>query len=160
MDTFLIILGGILLITGFLGGILPVLPGPPVSYLGLLALHLTNQYHFSAELLIIYAVLAAGVTLLDYVIPIYGTKKFGASAYGTWGSAIGAIIGAIIFPPLGIIIGPFLGAVAGELIYGKTGNDALKAGIGSFIGFLAGTFIKLVVSGLMIYHYIAELVGG
>ena len=159
MDTFLIILGGILLLTGFLGGILPVLPGPPVSFLGLSALHLTEQYDFTAKLLIIYAILSGVVVLLDYVIPVYGTKKFGASSYGTWGSGIGAVAG-IFFSPFGIIVGPFLGAVIGELIYGKDGNKAAKAGFGAFLGFLAGTFIKLVVSGLMIYHYIDKLVTG
>lgn len=157
METFLIILGAVLLLVGFVGSILPVIPGPPIAFLGLIALHLTAQYDFTIKLLIIYGILSGLVVLLDTLIPIYGTKRFGASNYGVWGSVIGAILG-IFFPPFGIIVGPFLGAVAGELIHGKKGQEAMKAGLGSFIGFLAGTFIKLLVTGFMTYHFIAELV--
>ncbi len=160
MDTFLIIGGGILLLIGFLGGILPVIPGPPVSYLGLLALHFTEQYDLSGDLLLMYAGLAAFVMLLDFVIPLIGSRQFGASKYGIWGCGIGAVVGAIFFPPLGILIGPFLGGVIGELIYGKSSKEAFRAGLGAFLGFLAGTVIKLVVSGMMIYHYIVNLISG
>ncbi len=160
MEIFLITLGGVLLVSGFVGSILPVIPGPPISYVGLIAMHLTEAYGFTAELLAIYGVLSGLVVLLDYVIPIYGSRQFGASQYGIWGTGIGAILGAIFFPPFGIIIGPFLGAVMGEMIKGKNGNEALKAGLGSFIGFLAGTLIKLIVSGLMTYHFIEKLLSG
>ncbi len=159
METFLIVIGALLLLAGFIGCILPVLPGPPIAFLGLIALHLTASYDFSLKLLIIYGFLSALVVLLDTLIPIYGTKRFGASKYGVWGSVIGAVVG-IFFPPFGIIAGPFLGAVAGELLHGKRGREAMKAGLGSFLGFLAGTFIKLFVTGLMVYHFIAELVNG
>lgn len=160
METFLIILGGILLAAGFIGSILPVIPGPPISYLGLIALHFTEQYSFAAKLLVIYGILAVLVVILDTLIPIYGTKHFGATKYGTWGSAIGALVGVIFFPPFGILVGPFLGAFVGESLAGKDKHDAFRAGIGSFIGFLAGTFIKLVICGLMIYHYLFQLLSG
>lgn len=160
MDTILIISAGILLVVGFLGGILPVIPGPPVSYLGLLAFHFTDQYELSGQLLLMYAGLAAFVMLLDFVIPIIGSQQFGASKYGIWGCGIGAVAGAILFPPLGIVLGPFLGGVVGELIKGKPGRAAFKAGLGAFLGFLAGTLIKLVVSGMMIYQYVANLLTG
>lgn len=160
MDTFLIIAGGILLLVGFLGGILPVIPGPPVSYLGLLALHFTERYDLSGNLLLMYAGLAAFVMLLDFVIPLIGSRQSGASKYGIWGCGIGAVLGAVFFPPLGILIGPFLGGVIGELVYGKTNREALRAGLGAFLGFLAGTVIKLVVSGMMIYHYVVNLISG
>lgn len=151
-------IGGILLVIGFLGGILPVLPGPPVSYLGLLALHFTAQYELSTEILLLDAGLAAFVMLLDVIIPMIGSKQFGASKYGVWGCGIGAVVGAILFPPFGIVLGPFLGGIAGEMVKGAEPNKALKAGFGAFLGFLAGTFIKLVASGLMIYHFIDTLV--
>lgn len=143
---------------GFLGGIFPVIPGPPVSYLGLLALHFTEQHALSTEVLLFDATLAALVMILDVVIPMVGSKQFGASKYGVWGCGIGAIAGAILFPPFGIILGPFFGGVIGEIIYGQSRRSALKAGLGAFLGFLAGTFIKLVASALMIYHFIAELI--
>jgi uncharacterized protein YqgC (DUF456 family) len=160
LDTILIIVGGILLIIGFLGGILPVIPGPPVSYLGILSLHFTDQYHLSNEVLLWDAGLAVFVMLLDFIIPMIGSKHFGASKYGVWGCGIGALLGAIFFPPFGIILGPFVGGVAGELINGEAMQKAIRAGFGAFLGFLAGTFIKLVASGLMIYHYVAAIVAG
>ncbi len=160
MDTVLIIVGGILLIVGFLGGILPVIPGPPVSYIGILALHFTDQYQLSDEVLLWDAGLAVVVMLLDFIIPMIGSKQFGASKYGVWGCGIGALLGAIFFPPLGIILGPFFGGIVGELINGEEMQKAIRAGFGAFLGFLAGTLIKLVASGLMIYHYVTAIVAG
>ena len=149
-----------LLIVGFLGGILPVIPGPPVSYIGILALHFTDQYQLSSEILLWDAGLAVFVMLLDFIIPMLGSKQFGASKYGVWGCGIGALLGAIFFPPFGIILGPFFGGVGGELLNGENTQKAIKAGFGAFLGFLAGTFIKLVASGLMIYHFVTALVAG
>jgi hypothetical protein len=80
--------------------------------------------------------------LLDFVIPLIGSRQFGASKYGIWGCGIGAVLGAVFLPPLGILIGPFLGGVIGELVYGKTNREALRAGLGAFLGFLAGTVIS------------------
>jgi uncharacterized protein YqgC (DUF456 family) len=160
MDTLLIIIGAIAIVVGILGCILPVIPGPPISYLGLIALELTSQVDYSAKFLIIYAFLAGLVTLLDFWVPVYGTKKFGGTHKGVWGSIIGLVFGLIFLPPFGIIIGPFIGAVIGELISGKESKSALKAGFGSFIGFLTGTVMKLGVSIMMGYHFVKALVIG
>ncbi len=157
MDYVLIVLGAFFIIGGILGGVLPVLPGPPLSYIGLLFLHFTDKYQFSTRFLIIWLIVAAVVTIIDYFIPIWGTKRFGGSKRGIWGSIIGLIIGLFFFPPFGIIIGPFAGAVIGELSAGKDSGAALKSGFGSFIGFLVGTLMKLVVSGLMAWHFGKEL---
>lgn len=158
MDYFLIGLGILFLILGILGGVLPVLPGPPLSYVALLLLHFTDKYQFSSKFLIIWAVATIVVYLLDYIIPAWGTKKFGGSKRGVWGSMIGLLIGLFLFPPFGIIIGPFAGAVIGEITGGKDNKTALKAGLGSFIGFLAGTMLKLIVSGMMAWYFVAEIV--
>jgi uncharacterized protein YqgC (DUF456 family) len=157
MDYILIVLGAIFIIGGILGGVLPVLPGPPLSYIGLLLLHFTEKYQFSTRFLIVWAIVTAVVYFLDYIIPVWGTKRFGGSKRGVWGSIIGLIIGLFFFPPFGIIIGPFIGAVVGELTAGKDSGTALKSGFGSFIGFLAGTMMKLIVSGLMAWHFGKEL---
>ena len=157
MDIFLIIVAGILVVLGFLGCILPVLPGVPLSYIGILLLHFTSKVQFSTQFLIIWAVIVVVIQVLDYFIPILGTKKFGGSKWGAWGSAIGVVVG-LFFGPWGIILGPFLGAVVGELLSGRASQDALKAGFGSFIGFLVGTVTKLIVSGFLIYYYIEALV--
>ena len=158
MDYLLIGLGIIFMITGILGGVLPILPGPPLSYIGLLLLHLTDRFQFSSRFLIIWAVITIVVYALDYVIPVWGTRQFGGSTRGVWGSIIGLIVGLIFLGPIGIILGPFVGAVVGELTAGKNTKLALKSGLGSFIGFLVGTVLKLIVSGIMTWHFATKLI--
>ncbi|MEJ2697479.1 MAG: DUF456 domain-containing protein [Candidatus Sulfobium sp.] len=148
------ILGGLCIAAGIIGSLVPLLPGPPVSYLGLLLMHFTSRHPFTTEFLLIYAVLTILVVVLDNLIPVYGTKKFRGSSYGTWGSALGLVAGLLFFPPFGIIIGPVIGAFLGELVRGGGGRQALRSAVGSFIGFLAGTAIKVVLSLVMAYHFI------
>ncbi len=160
MDFFLIALGIIFLIAGILGCILPVLPGPPLNYIGLLLLHFTSKYQFSASFLIFWAVVTIVVYVLDLLIPVWGTKKFGGSKRGIWGSMIGLIAGFFFFPPVGIIIGPFIGAVIGEMTSGNELKVAVKSGFGSFAGFIAGTLIKLIASGMMTWYFAKEIITG
>ncbi len=158
MDYVLIGLGVVLIISGILGCVLPVIPGPPLSYIGLLLLHFTERYQFSSRFLIIWGVVTAVVYALDYMIPAWGTKKFGGSKRGVWGSIIGLVIGLFFFPPFGIIVGPFAGAVVGELTAGKDSGSALKSGFGSFLGFLLGTLLKLIASGMMTWYFFREII--
>lgn len=160
MDYFLIIVGILFALTGILGCFLPFLPGPPLNYGALLLLHFTSTHQFSTKFLVIWAIVSAIVVLIDYLIPIWGTKKFGGSKQGVWGSVIGLVAGLFIFPPIGIIIFPFAGAVVGELIAGKDTGSALKAGFGSFVGFLAGTILKLIVSGMMTWYFFSKIIAG
>ena len=148
MDIALVIIGFIFTLIGILGSFLPVLPGPPLSWVGLLLLYLTKAVPMDTTLLIITAIIALVVTVLDYVIPAAGTKKFGGSKAGIWGSIIGLLV-AIFFPilgPFGIIIWPFVGALVGELSQNKDQKRAWKAAFGSFIGFLTGTFLKFMIA--------------
>lgn len=157
MDVFLIITGVMLLFLGLAGAVLPVLPGPPLSYAGLLLIHFTDRYQFSGTLLLIYGVLMVVITVADYIVPVWGTKKMGGSKYGMWGSTIGLIIGLFFFPPMGIIIGPFAGAFIGEIIKGRSKQVALSSAIGSFLGFLFGTLLKLIYAVLLMYHFVVQL---
>lgn len=200
MDIVLIVLGAICLLIGLLGSVLPVLPGVPLSYLGLWLLHWTDRASFSWQFLTVWAVVVLVIQLLDYFIPAWGTKKFGGTKWGVWGSTIGLLLG-FLMGPLGIVLGPFVGAVVGELLYfnqhpetlvpptptiimpqeedtqseGDTEsprqvkpvikpklqtpfNRALRAGFGSFIGLLAGTIVKIVCCGMMIYYFVKELI--
>jgi len=154
MDLLLIIAGVVLLLAGIVGCVLPFLPGPPLAYASLLLLQVSSRAPFSSDFLLLWAGIALLVTLLDYWVPIYGTKKFGGSKKGVWGATIGLLVGLFFFPPFGLIIGPFLGALAGELLDGQEASRALKAAFGSFIGLLAGTVMKLVVSFIMGYHFL------
>ena len=135
------------MILGILGSFLPVLPGPPISWVGLLLLYLTKAVPLSYTVLGITLVVALVVGIFDYVIPAKGTKRFGGSKYGIWGTNIGLVIGILAPIPFGFIIGPFVGAFVGELMNDSNDSQkAFKAATGSFIGFLASTFIKFVVS--------------
>lgn len=159
MDYILLAIGIVLIVVGLLGCILPVIPGPPLSFLGILALHFTRfgEGEYTTNFLFFLAAIATIVTILDYVVPIWGTKKFGGTKAGMWGATIGLIIG-LFFSPfsafLSILIGPFIGAVAGEALAGSDSKHAFKAGFGAFIGFLGGIFIKLVASIYITYHFI------
>ncbi len=160
MDYLLIAAGALFMIAGILGCIIPVLPGPPLSYAGLLLLHFTDKYQFTPRFLIIWGIVTVVAFALDYIIPAWGTKKFGGSRFGVWGSIIGLFAGLLFFPPFGIIVGPFAGAVIGELVAGQNTESALRSGFGSFAGLLLGTLIKLTVSGLMLWHFIKMLFVG
>lgn len=158
MDTFWLLMGGLLIVGGIIGSVLPFLPGPPLAYVGLLLQQLRSDPPFSVNFLLIWAGIVVLVTLLDYVIPLYGTKKFGGSKYGMWGCTIGLLAG-IFFPPWGIIVGPFIGAFAGEMIASNQSDHALRAAIGSFIGFLFGTLLKLVACFMMGWYYLKPQLG-
>ncbi len=157
MDYVLLVLSILLIITGLLGCVLPVLPGPPFSFLGLLLIHFTRFADFTVPFLIITASIAIIVTVLDYIVPIWSTKKFGGSKAGMWGATIGMIIGMVFLGPFGLILGPLLGAIIGESINGAKSQNALRAGMGAFIGFLLGVGLKLAASVYMTYHFIKAL---
>ncbi len=157
-DYLLAVLAGIMMVVGILGCLLPILPGPPLSFAGLLVLHFSRFADFSTAFLLTWGCVTIVVTVLDYVVPIWGTKKFGGSKSGMWGAGIGLVLGLFFLPPIGIIIGPFAGAVIGEAITGKSTSSAFRAGFGSFLGFLAGVGIKLAASIVMTYYYVKELI--
>lgn len=155
MDIFFILIGFLLMLVGIAGAVLPVLPGVPISWLGLLMIYLAPSIDFEWGFLTITFIIAALLYLLDYIIPAIGTKKFGGSRYGMIGATIGLFVGMIAPIPFGIIIGPFAGAFVGEMINTKTRHNALRAAFGSFVGFLASTFMKLMATfvylGLFLY---------
>jgi len=154
-DYILLIVGILLMVLGIIGCLVPVLPGPPFSFLGIILLHLTKFGHFSDMALVTMGGIALVVTILDYIVPVWGTKKFGGSKYGIRGATIGLVIG-LFLGPLGLIIGPLLGAFVGELIFKDNINYALKAGFGSLLGFLTGIGLKLAASFIMTFYFIKE----
>jgi len=158
MDIVLLILGLVLMILGILGSFLPVLPGTPLSWIGLLLLHLTKAVPDDWVFLGITLTVAVVVFVLDYIIPALGTKKFGGSKWGMIGTTVGLLV-SLIFPILGffgIIIWPFIGALVGELINKADKKTALKAAFGSFLGFLTGTFLKFLVAIVFLGLFISK----
>ena len=144
------------MLIGIIGCIIPGLPGTPVAYLGLLIAQATDRVDFSWQFLLIWAVVTLVVQVLDYVVPAWGTKRYGGTRYGVWGSTIGVFAG-LFFGAAGVIIGPLVGAILGELIGGKDAAQALRAGWGSFLGILCGTVIKLICCGLMTVQLIQAI---
>ena len=158
MDIFLLVLGFILMLVGILGSFLPVLPGPPISWVGLLLLFSTSAITMNWTFLGITLAIALIVFGLDYVIPAIGTKKFGGTKAGVIGTTVGLLV-ALIFPvlgPFGIIIWPFVGALVGELLNKADKKTATKAAFGSFLGFLTGTFLKFMVAIVFLGLFISK----
>lgn len=158
MDILLIILGILCLIIGLAGCFLPVVPGPPVAYAGLVLLHFTDKVQYSTAQLLVWLLVVVILQVLDYFVPMLGSKYSGGSRWGTRGCLAGTIAG-LFFMPWGIILGPFLGAFIGELLGGRRTGQALKSGLGSLLGFLLGTVLKCIACGYFIYMFFSALVG-
>ena len=153
LELFLSILGGILLFIGFLGTFLPILPGAPLAWAGLLVGYFSGYTNISVLCLVITGVVAVLVSILDNFFPIIMTKKTGGSKAATTGSTVGLIVG-FFAGPLGIILGPFLGALIGELIHNNGDFKlSLKSAWGAFLGFLLGTGIKMITVMVFIIIY-------
>jgi len=157
MDTFLIVIAIILLIGAIAGCIIPFLPGPPLAYGSLILIQISSYKPYSEKFLIIWALVTILVVVADYYIPIWGTKKFGGTKGGVWGATIGLLFGIFLFPPIGLIVGPFFGAFIGEIVNNQNTNKAFRSALGSFIGFVAGTFMKLGISIVMGYYFFIAL---
>ncbi len=158
MTIALIVLGLLTALMGLAGCILPIIPGPPVSFLALIILSLAKNWEpFGPAFLMIMGGLAVLVTILDYVVPVVGAKKYGASRLGVWCSIIGMLIGVFLFPPFGVFIGGFVGAMVGELLAGKEGRQSLRAAWGAFVGNLVNVGLKLAYCGVIIFYYVREM---
>ncbi|MDB9720871.1 DUF456 domain-containing protein [Winogradskyella sp.] len=157
MELFLVLTALLLMILGIIGSFLPVLPGPLTSWAGLLVLHFTDGVELSQTFLISTLLVAIVIYVLDYIIPAMGTKRFGGSRSGMIGTTLGLIIGIISPLPFGIIIGPFTGALIGEMIHRNDLNKAIKAAFGSFLGFIASTFLKFIVAIIFLGFFIVKL---
>lgn len=152
------IIAVILGIVGLVGCILPILPGPPLSWAGLLLVYLTHPEGMTTGFLIVWLVVAVVVTILDYLVPSWITRTAGGSKAASRGTLVGMILGIIFFPPWGMIAGSFLGALVSEIVFnGRDVAGSLKPAFGSFLGFLLSTGLKLTTSGVMLFYIIKFL---
>ena len=156
MEIFLFILSAVLIIVGIIGAVVPALPGPPLGYVGLLLLQLTDKVQFSISFLIGWGIATLAVTIFDFYLPIWTTKKIGGSKAGINGSIIGMIVG-IIFTPIGMILGTLLGAIVGELVGGASGDKAIRSGFATFIGTMLSIGIKLIICISFAIYFIFQL---
>jgi uncharacterized protein len=145
--TLLIVSTAVLIsLIGLLGCVLPILPGPVISFVALLLVKYTTDVEVSTRTLFFFGSLTVLVTLLDSILPIYMPRSFGASGWGVTGASAGLLIG-LFFPPLGFIFGALIGAFLLEMIRQRGLVEALIAGLGSFIGFAIGTVAKVALAG-------------
>jgi uncharacterized protein YqgC (DUF456 family) len=158
MTLTLIIIGLIVALLGIIGCILPVIPGPLLSYASLFILSIAKNWEpFNSTFLIIMGGLLIAVSAVDYIFPAIGAKRYGASKTAIWYSIVGMLLGVFFVPPWGIIVGAFAGAVVGELIIGKKGKAALQAGWGILVGTMAGIGVKLAFCGAVLFFYVKAL---
>lgn len=143
---------------GLAGCIIPAVPGPPLNFLALLMLKLVFPDSISWIVILIFGIITLAVTILDYLLPIWGAKVYKASKYGIWGSVIGMIVGIFFFPPWGMIAGILIGAVLGELLAGKESSAAVKIGIVTFIASIIMIVTKLIISGIMTFYFMLETI--
>ena len=157
MDILIMVLAIILMVGGIVGCVLPILPGAPLAYAGLLLLHFTGLAHFSTAQLIVWLIVVVVLQVVDYITPLLGSKYSGGTSFGNRGCVAGTLLG-LFFMPWGIILGPFLGAVVGEMMGGSDFPHAVRAGIGTLIGFLLGTLLKVIVCFYFLVQGIAVIV--
>lgn len=158
MEILLVVLAFIFLVVGLLGAVLPGLPGPPLSFIGIILLKWSGYGNFSSLFLWVWVGITIIVTVMDYILPAVLAKKFGGSKAASIGSMLGIVAGIFIFPPWGMIIGPFLGALAGELIHNrKSGKKALVVAFGAFLAFIVGSGAKLIAGALMLFYGIRTI---
>ncbi len=157
MDIFLLILGFVFVLLGIIGSFLPILPGPLTSWIGLLLLYITKVIPLDWTFLGITLAIALLIWIFDYFIPAIGTKRFGGTKYGVYGTTIGLVVGLLSPIPFGMLIGAFIGAFFGELLYdSKDTKRALKASFGAFVGFLASATIKFSIATVYVVLFLIK----
>ena len=154
LDALIVVLGIVLMLLGLAGSILPMLPGPPLNFAGLLLLAVSRHFSppLTPALIIILGIVMVLAAVMDHIIPLMGARKYGASKWGIWGSVLGMLIG-MFGSPLAMLAGGFAGAVIAEWFAHKKKKEALKAGWGVMVGTLFATILRLGVAGIMTYYF-------
>jgi uncharacterized protein YqgC (DUF456 family) len=154
-QTWVIVLASVLSLGGILGCVLPGLPGPPLNYAALLLVQYHYKY-FSTTFMVVWGVIVVISIVIDFVLPIWTARRYGATKYGIWGSIIGMFVG-LFFTPVGMIVGLLIGAVAGELWAGRSEGDALKSGVATFAGTILAIVLKLGVAALLTVYVLVAI---
>ncbi|MBC7075041.1 MAG: DUF456 domain-containing protein [Syntrophomonadaceae bacterium] len=157
-DILITVIAVILVLVGFAGTILPLLPGIPLIFLAIAGY---GWYEGFKAITVEYLLVMAGLTVLsvivDYISSVLGARYFGSSKKGIWGALLGTFIGIFLFPPVGILLGPWLGAVIGEYFEQHDINKAMKVGIGTVVGLFSGMIFKIMVGLVMTASFLVML---
>jgi uncharacterized protein YqgC (DUF456 family) len=150
LQTGYFVLAGILILVGLAGAVVPILPGVPLVFGGMLLAAWADHFrHIGAFTLSVLGILAALALLVDFLAGVLGAKRVGASTRALWGASIGMLVGFFFGLP-GLLLGPFVGAVIGELSAGGKLDHATRVGVGTWIGLLFGTLAKLALCFTML----------
>lgn len=149
-EIILLSLSAILQLVGIIGSLVPLIPGAPLSFAGMLLCCIVYPTPVMITLTVVMGLLVIGGIVLDYVAPSILTNRAGGSKKAVWGTNIGLILGLLFAPPLGVIVGPFLGALVGELIETNNAKHSFKVAAYSFLSFLLGTLFKFFLCVAML----------
>lgn len=159
MDVFLSILAVLFAVVGLLGCIVPMLPGPPMSYAAMILVACCSYSDLGWTTMVVFFIITVVVTVLDFLLPAWMARRFGGSRAGEIGATVGMIAGFFVFPPVGILLGPFVGAVVGELVVNREDTSrAMRVGFGAFMSFIVGTGLKLIASLVMLVYVFKEII--
>lgn len=147
------IIATVLLLGGIIGSLIPVVPGPLLTYGGALILYWFTNHPFSPPDIWVMGGVTVLVSMGDYLLQVLGVKKLGGGKMAVRGTVIGTLIG-LFFTPLGLLVGAFIGAFVGARTETDDEGKALTIALGSMVGFLLGTFLKVVFALYMIYYLI------
>ncbi|MFC5526861.1 DUF456 domain-containing protein [Rhodanobacter ginsengisoli] len=150
MDIALYVLAALLIVGGLAGSVLPALPGIPMIFGGIWLVAAVDHYqHLGWWWLLLIGALGSLGVVVDFIAGTLGARRVGASKLALWGASLGTLIGMFLGVP-GLLFGPFLGALAGELASGTSVLRSAHVGVGTWLGLLFGTLIKLVLSFVMV----------
>ena len=150
MDIALYVLAALLIIGGMAGAVLPTLPGIPMIFGGIWLVAAVDHYrHLGMWWLLTIGALASVGVIVDFIASAVGARRVGASRLALWGASLGTLIGMFFGVP-GLLLGPFVGALLGELVSGNSVLRSAHVGVGTWLGLLFGTLLKLVILFVMV----------
>ncbi len=146
MAILLYALGVVSLIVGLAGVVLPAVPGSALLVLGAVLVAWAEDFtRISGWAVAACAALGLAIWAVDLVASLLGAKAFGASRWAVVGGAVGLLVGLFLGLP-GIVLGPAVGALAFEYARDSNFERALRAGVGTFVGFVLGTAAKVALA--------------
>lgn len=157
LNIIALIIASLFFLIGLVGTLVPIMPGAPIIWLGMLIYGLIAGFeNIGPTFLVVQALLALSVMGVDYLFTAMGSHYFGGSKAAIWGAAGGLLVGLFFFP-IGLLIGPFIGATAADLLFRRKTGPAVRSGIGASLGFLSALPIKLAIETVMIIWFLFRI---
>ncbi len=158
-SVLLLILVFFLILLGIAGTIIPLIPGIPLIFISIAAYGWHEGFQqVTPKYLVIIGTVTVLSVIVDYLSTALGAKYAGSSKKGIWGAFIGTFIGALFFPPLGILLGPWLGAFIGEYIELQDAGAAAKTGFGTVLGLFSGIVFNLILALIILISFVIVLI--